>query len=143
MASGGLEPNRRMRIAASLSSLPGAESRRFFIAHGLGRAYSSAGEFSSRGDKVNAGLEAAEREGRLDDILLAAEEVLGVAGHDKTEASMSSLGTVAHPNKVFVSHAAADGPLADAIVDFLVLAGVPRDRIFYTSQRSTGIATGA
>ena len=43
---------------------------------------------------------------------------------------------------IFLSHAHADRPLADLLRTTLVLAGVPQQRIFYSSSRSTGIPYG-
>jgi hypothetical protein len=42
----------------------------------------------------------------------------------------------------FISHAWADRKLADLLRDTLVLGGVPKNRIFYSSSRATGIASG-
>jgi hypothetical protein len=44
--------------------------------------------------------------------------------------------------KIFISHAWADRKLADLLRDTLVLGGVPKNRIFYSSSRATGIASG-
>lgn len=44
--------------------------------------------------------------------------------------------------KVFISHASADRKLADLLRDTLVLGGIPGNRIFYSSSRATGIASG-
>lgn len=43
---------------------------------------------------------------------------------------------------IFLSHAHGDRLLADRLNNMLVLAGVPSDRIFYSSDRSTGIPAG-
>lgn len=43
---------------------------------------------------------------------------------------------------IFFSHASADQPLADLVRDTLVLAGVPAGRLFYSSDRATGIPSG-
>lgn len=45
-------------------------------------------------------------------------------------------------SKVFISHASADRAVADLIKDSLVLGGVHASDIFYSSDKSTGIATG-
>jgi hypothetical protein len=45
-------------------------------------------------------------------------------------------------DKIFISHASADRSLADLLRDTLVLGGVPRERIFYSSSRATGIPSG-
>lgn len=44
--------------------------------------------------------------------------------------------------QIFVSHASADKELADKVRDMLVLAGVPQERFFYSSDRATGIPSG-
>jgi hypothetical protein len=44
--------------------------------------------------------------------------------------------------QIFVSHASADKELADKVRDMLVLAGVPQERLFYSSDRATGIPSG-
>jgi hypothetical protein len=49
---------------------------------------------------------------------------------------------MATADKIFVSHAWADRKLADLLRDALVLGGIPRERIFYSSSRATGIASG-
>jgi hypothetical protein len=51
-------------------------------------------------------------------------------------------GTMAAADKVFISHASADRKLANLLRDTLVLGGVPRERIFYSSSRATGIPSG-
>ena len=43
---------------------------------------------------------------------------------------------------IFISHAWADHKLADLLRDTLVLGGIPRNRIFYSSSRATGIPSG-
>lgn len=44
--------------------------------------------------------------------------------------------------RLFISHAAADKPLANLFQRFFILSGVPRERIFYSSARDTGIPAG-
>ena len=44
--------------------------------------------------------------------------------------------------RLFLSHASADKPLADLLRNTLVLGGVADDRIFYSSNRGTGIPSG-
>jgi hypothetical protein len=46
-------------------------------------------------------------------------------------------------DKIFISHASRDRKLADLLRDTLVLGGIPRNRIFYSSSRATGIPSGA
>ncbi|QII04377.1 hypothetical protein BH93_02460 [Rhodococcoides fascians A25f] len=43
---------------------------------------------------------------------------------------------------IFLSHAFADLPVAKLLRDTLVRGGVPTDRIFFSSARSTGIPSG-
>jgi hypothetical protein len=45
-------------------------------------------------------------------------------------------------DRIFISHASADRKLADLLRDTLVLGGIPRERIFYSSSRATGIPSG-
>jgi hypothetical protein len=49
---------------------------------------------------------------------------------------------MATEDKIFISHAWADRKLADLLRDTLVLGGIPRNRIFYSSSRATGIPSG-
>ena len=49
---------------------------------------------------------------------------------------------MATEDKIFISHAGADRKLADLLRDTLVLGGIPRNRIFYSSSRATGIPSG-
>jgi hypothetical protein len=45
-------------------------------------------------------------------------------------------------DKIFISHASTDRKLADLLRDTLVLGGIPRSRIFYSSSRAIGIPSG-
>ncbi len=45
--------------------------------------------------------------------------------------------------KVFISHAYGDRALADRLRDVLILGGIPHERIFYSSSRSSGIPSGS
>ncbi|UJC79939.1 toll/interleukin-1 receptor domain-containing protein [Rhodococcus erythropolis] len=57
---------------------------------------------------------------------------------------VQNLGRFAVPEpKVFISHAHADLALAKLVRDTLIRGGVPNDRVFFSSSRSTGIPTGA
>jgi len=49
---------------------------------------------------------------------------------------------MATADKIFISHASADRKLADLLRDTLVLGGIPREWIFYSSSRATGIPSG-
>src|SRR5687768_12271328 len=44
--------------------------------------------------------------------------------------------------RVFISHAASDKPLAGLMERLLIMSGVPRDRVFYSSDRATGVPAG-
>lgn len=44
--------------------------------------------------------------------------------------------------RVFISHAASDKPLAGLIQRLLIMSGVPRERVFYSSDRATGVPAG-
>jgi len=44
--------------------------------------------------------------------------------------------------RVFISHAASDKPLAGLLAQLLIMGGVPQDRIFYSSDRATGVPAG-
>ncbi|WP_104524366.1 TIR domain-containing protein [Blastococcus atacamensis] len=44
--------------------------------------------------------------------------------------------------RVFISHAAGDKALAGLIQRLLLMSGVPRDRVFYSSDRATGVPAG-
>jgi len=50
---------------------------------------------------------------------------------------------MATADKIFISHASTDRKLADLLRDTLVLGGIPRNRIFYSSSRVTGIPAGS
>lgn len=45
--------------------------------------------------------------------------------------------------RLFISHASLDGDLAAALKRAVVLGGVPQERVFYSSDRGTGIPAGA
>jgi len=45
-------------------------------------------------------------------------------------------------DRIFISHATADRLLVDHLIDFMVLAGVPEESLYYSAQRSTGTPTG-
>jgi hypothetical protein len=45
-------------------------------------------------------------------------------------------------DKIFISHASADEPIAGLLQRALILGGVPPQRIFYSSARLTGIPAG-
>jgi hypothetical protein len=57
----------------------------------------------------------------------------------RVDTERESMGTA---DKIFISHASADRKLADLLRDMLVLGGIPRERIFYSSSRATGIPSG-
>jgi len=49
---------------------------------------------------------------------------------------------MATADKIFISRASMDRKLADLLRDTLVLGGIPRNRIFYSSSRATGVPSG-
>jgi hypothetical protein len=140
-------PDERLALVDRLQARPGPESQSFFDAHGLGAAYRSAGDKNSKRAMVNAALHAAERRGDLDEVLDAAEQRLG--GPERhAERAPGKLyvdeGARAVPTdkRIFLSHAYADKALADLLRNTLVLGGVPEGRLFYSSDRSSGIPSG-
>ncbi|WP_410604858.1 TIR domain-containing protein [Amycolatopsis sp. lyj-90] len=74
----------------------------------------------------------------LNDYWSARAKVLNPTLRHKTEEVVD----LTESNKVFISHAASDRPLADLLRDTLILGGVPEDRVFYSSARSSGIPSG-
>jgi hypothetical protein len=49
---------------------------------------------------------------------------------------------LATAHKILISHASTNRKLADLLRDTVVLGGIPRNRIFYSSSRATGIPSG-
>jgi hypothetical protein len=139
-------PDDRLEVVERLQARPGPESQTFFDAHGLGAAYRSAGDKNSKRAKINEALHAAERRGDIDDMLDAAARYLGVppaqAASKAGQVDINEGAVVPTDKLIFLSHAFADKTLADLLRDTLVLGGVPEDRIFYSSDRSSGIPSG-
>jgi hypothetical protein len=147
--SGWLAPE-RLALVGVLEGRPGASSQSFFDAHGLGSAYRSAyrsaGDKNSKLAKINEALNEAERRGDLDEVLDAAAAFVGMptAAQSTTASRDKALQGVivnAEP-QIFLSHAFADKALADLLRDTLLLGGVSEPRIFYSSDRSSGIPSG-
>jgi hypothetical protein len=145
--SSGWPPPDRLALVEALQARSGASSQSFFDAHGLGAAYRSAGDKNSKRAKINEALHAAERRGDLDEVLNAAAAFIGF--RPSTDELMMPLRpnspegvTVRADSKIFLSHAFADKALADLLRNTLLLGGVPEERIFYSSDRSTGIPSG-
>jgi hypothetical protein len=138
-------PSERLALVEILQAR-GASSQSFFDAHGLGAAYRSAGEQNSKRAKVNEALHAAERRGDLDEILEAAAAFVGMpATGQPTKSNLTNSYegvAVSIEPQIFLSHAFADKALADSLRDTLLLGGVPEPRIFYSSDRSSGIPSG-
>ncbi|MFI5706342.1 hypothetical protein [Kribbella sp. NPDC051620] len=125
----------------------GPRSETFFIAQGLGAAYSSVGKNYGIQKHVNAALLQAEREGRQDEVVCA-----GLAAYGLDElAPRGNENRVSHPNgpkpsstsRLFISHASADADLADALADLLRLGtDLPSERILCTSLEGMTIPAG-
>lgn len=140
-------PNDRLALVDELEGRAGAESEKFFDAHGLGAAYRGAGQYARKLSRINAALNAAEESGVVDDILDSALQFLRSPNTSTETASFRHRARqgdeiVTTETKVFLSHASADKALADLLRDTLVLGGVSPDRIFYSSDRGTGIPSG-
>lgn len=139
-------PVDRLALVERLQAQPGAESQSVFDAHGLGVAYRSAGEKSSKRAKINEALHAAERRGDVDEVLDAvARHLDDTPSQTSSEVDQSKIHEgVSEPmdKRIFMSHAFADKALADLLRDTLLLGGVPEDRVFYSSDRSSGIPSG-
>jgi hypothetical protein len=140
-------PDERLAHVERLQARSGAASESLFDAHDLGSAYRSAGENSSKRARINAALHAAKQRGDLDEVLDAVAQFLGDGQSQPQPAPAPqdiTQGVLAVPTDkpIFLSHAFADKALADLLRSTLVLGGVPEDRIFYSSDRSTGIPSG-
>lgn len=150
-----ITPSERLAIVDNLAKMSGPDSEAFFAAHGLGLAYQSVGDGSSKKGHINAALREAEQQGRMDEILsLARSYLLREPAHmysaARTAPARSSAVNIGSNTgspklselRLFVSHAFADVELAKALKNSLVLGGVPNARIFFSSQRSSGIPVG-
>ena len=120
-------------------------SESLFVAYDLGTAYRSAGDKNSKRAKINAALHAAQQRGDLDEVLDAVAQVLGdEQARSELRPTNVNQGAFAVPvdKPIFLSHASADKALADLLRDTLVLGGVQEGRIFYSSDRSSGVPSG-
>lgn len=138
----------QLQLVEFLARLPGSDSESFFEAYGLGAAYHRPGKMTSKKTKINSAIREAAASGRLDQVLSEAAQFFDFtepndestqspnASHRKED----SLDPVS--NKVFISHASADAKLASGIKNLLILGGVPTDRVFFSSVKSTGIPAG-
>jgi hypothetical protein len=136
----------RLALIDSLQAKKGAESESFFDAHGLGTAYRSAGDTNSKRAKINSALDEARRRGDIDDVLNAANMFLRGPTGSKSRPEMGRLNegapSTVTDKRIFLSHAYGDKQLADLLRNTLVLGGVDEDRLFYSSDRSSGIPSG-
>lgn len=140
-------PDDRLALVERLQARSGDASESLFDAHDLGSAYRSAGDKNSKRARINAALHAAKQRGDLDDVLDAVAQFLGDGPSQPQPAPAPqdiTQGVLAVPTDkpIFLSHAFADKALADLLRSTLVLGGVPESRIFYSSDRSTGIPSG-
>jgi len=140
-------PDDRLALVERLQARSGPESQSFFDAHDLGVAYRSAGDKNSKRAKINEALHEADRRGVLDRVLDAVARLLGDGQAQDQPARVPRdlyQGVIAVPTDtpLFLSHAFADKALADLLRNTLVLGGVPEGRIFYSSDRSSGIPSG-
>ncbi|WP_030470001.1 toll/interleukin-1 receptor domain-containing protein [Lentzea aerocolonigenes] len=133
-----------MRLVNELADRTGSFSESFFDAHGLGSAYRDAGKYTNKKARINAALHAAQLRGDVTKVLDAARAYLGGQSVDQDESAgpVDQGDLLVASDKLFISHAFADKALADLLRDTLVLAGVPEGRIFYSSDRRTGIPSG-
>jgi hypothetical protein len=140
--AGGRGPRDELQLIERLASRSGGESEALFGAFNLGAAYHGAGKYTSKRAKIAAALQEARSQGRIDEILNAVAELVGdeaARGHAHTTMEENADLT---GDKIFLSHASADEPLAGLLQRALILGGVPPERIFYSSDRLTGIPAG-
>lgn len=140
-------PDDRLVLVERLQARSGDASESLFDAHELGAAYRSGGDKNSKRARINAALHAAKLRGDLDEVLDAVARFLGVGQSQPRPVAATPdviQGVFAVPTEkpIFLSHAFADKALADLLRSTLVLGGVPEDRIFYSSDRSTGVPSG-
>jgi hypothetical protein len=142
MVTRGRTPRDELKLIERLASRSGADSAALFGAFDLGAAYYGAGKYNSKRAKIAAALQAARSQGRIDDVLDAVAELVG--DEPAREGTQTIKDEDAHltGNKIFISHASADEPLAGLLQRALILGGVPPERIFYSSARLTGIPAG-
>ncbi|MEY9842754.1 toll/interleukin-1 receptor domain-containing protein [Streptacidiphilus sp. EB103A] len=147
-------PNLRLQLVEALAEMSGADSESFFDAHRLGDAYRRPGQRSSKKSRINSALQFAESQGNPEDLLEAAAGFCGFSprnevGNSSTELlieernyHLQGVGKVPLNRSIFISHASKDQELAGEIKNFLVLAGLPNEMIFFSSHKSTGIPAG-
>jgi hypothetical protein len=138
-------PDDRLALVESLQGRSGDASESLFDAHDLGTAYRSAGDKNNKRARINAALHAAKQRGDLDEVLDAVAQFLGDGRARPARGSIDvNRGALVMPTgkRIFLSHASADKALADLLRSTLVLGGVPEGRIFYSSDRSSGIPSG-
>lgn len=146
-----VEPVDRSELIRRMVEGGGSRAESFFLVRGLGAAFDSPGKGWGTQKKVNAALLAAERAGTLDQVLedAAAEYGLpsrreGTVVPPRTLATKSSRELPGAPKgRVFISHAAVDKPLADALADLLRLGtDLTAARILCTSLEGMGVPEG-
>lgn len=110
-------------IIDRLSGLGTSGAESFFIEHGLGQAFAKPDRGRGVRKRVNEALLAAEREGRLEEVLRAARARFFTAASESQAAAGGTNMTRVRTRrgKLFVPHAFADRELADAVADLLRL----------------------
>ncbi len=135
-----------MRLITAMVDGGDARAGSFFLSHGLGPAYYSLGRGYSIRARVNAALNSAEAQERLDTVLQAGLGFydLGdsVAEDDRTASRIGDSATNMN-GQLFISHASADEELADSLTDLLRLGtDLTRERIVCTSLDGMSIPVG-
>lgn len=134
-------PDEELRLVRLMSARPGSESAAFFGAHGLGDAYHAAGQYNSKQAKVASALQAARQRGDREEILSAMAAELDESP-DAPAVEKAGGRTPVAGGKIFISHASVDAPLGKLVERALRIGGIPPDRIFFSSDRVTGIPAG-
>ena len=142
MVTRGRAPRDELQLVELLASRGGADSAALFGAFDLGAAYDSAGKYSSKRAKIAAALQAARSQGNIDDVLDAIAELVGNEPARRQGQATEDGDAHLTRDKIFISHASADEPLAGLLQRALILGGVQPERIFYSSARLTGIPAG-
>jgi hypothetical protein len=134
-------PEERLNLVETLVARTSGDLEQFFAAHGLGASYAGLKHGTGKKVRVNAALADAERRGDVSLVLTAAAEWFGF---DRSMPALIGSQEVNMPSdgKIFISHASGDAALAALLKETLVLGGVPGDRIFFSSDRSSGIPAG-
>lgn len=138
----GRTPRDELKLIEHLANRSGADSAALFGAFDLGAAYNGAGEYSSKRAKIAAALQAARSQGRIDEVLDAVAELVGDEPAPGRVQTVNDKDAHMAGNKIFISHASADEPLAGLLQRAMILGGVPPQRVFYSSARLTGIPAG-